>query len=155
MRQINRVVVHSTFTPKDIPTGFDELNQQAKEAGTKPQSGIHCPWHYIIRRDGTLEKGREEYDVGCHARRYDADSLGVILEGGRDSKGNIRADFSDSQIYRLLKLLEELENEYYDLTVDGFKDIPNGHPQSPPFDIKKLWQSRNCHAREQNRNNYS
>ena len=41
-------------------------------------------YHYYIRRDGEIQKGREETVRGAHARGMNTDSLGICFEGHGD-----------------------------------------------------------------------
>ena len=44
--------------------------------------GFDCiGYHYAIRRDGTIEHGRDVRDIGAHANGSNFDSVGVCLEG--------------------------------------------------------------------------
>lgn len=38
-------------------------------------------YHKVIRRDGTIENGRDTHLIGAHARGKNRDSLGICLEG--------------------------------------------------------------------------
>lgn len=40
-------------------------------------------YHYVIRRDGSIEKGRPDDMVGAHTSGQNANSLGICYEGGK------------------------------------------------------------------------
>lgn len=52
-REVTEVVVHWTYTANDINIGAEELQDMWKS-----QKSIGIPFHYIIRRDGRLQRGR-------------------------------------------------------------------------------------------------
>lgn len=52
-REITEVVVHWTYTANDINIGAEELHDMWKS-----QRSVGIPFHYIIRRDGRLQRGR-------------------------------------------------------------------------------------------------
>ena len=43
-------------------------------------------YHWLVRRDGTLEKGRPEHEIGAHARDggFNNKSVGIAFEGHGD-----------------------------------------------------------------------
>lgn len=114
MRYINRCVLHSTKTDANTDIGFDEINQMHADAGVKPINGIHCGFHYIIKRNGTVQRGRAEHEVGQHCGKYDSESLGVCLIGSLDN-------FTQWQFEALDELIGVLKDEYPNIKV--FKDL--------------------------------
>lgn len=78
-RPITETVVHwsETFTNKNI--GSDEINQTHIDFGL---DGIG--YHYVIRRDGSLQRGRPVGDVGQHSTKngHDKNSIGICFVGG-------------------------------------------------------------------------
>jgi len=78
-RDITEVVVHwtETFTNKNI--GSEEINSTHIGLGIK---GIG--YHYVIRRDGSLQRGRPLSNQGEHSSVNDHDefSIGLVFVGG-------------------------------------------------------------------------
>jgi hypothetical protein len=78
-RDITEVVVHwsETFTNKNI--GAEEINSIHLGLGLK---GIG--YHYVIRRDGSLQRGRPLSKEGDHssANEHDKYSIGLVFVGG-------------------------------------------------------------------------
>ena len=60
-------------------------------------------YHYYIRRDGEIQKGREETVSGAHARGMNADSLGICFEGHGDYEA-----FTQYQRNALCDLYEDI-----------------------------------------------
>jgi hypothetical protein len=78
-REITETVVHWTGTYIDQDIGAKDVHQWHLERGW---SG--CGYHYVIRRDGTIERGRPINFEGAHALQngHNKFSIGVSLVGG-------------------------------------------------------------------------
>jgi len=78
-REITEVVVHWTDTYSNANIGSEEINQTHFQLGLK---GIG--YHYVIRRDGSLQRGRPVNIQGQHAEinGHDKYSIGLAFVGG-------------------------------------------------------------------------
>ena len=78
-RDITEVVVHWTATYIDQDIGVEEIHRWHQEKGW---SGIG--YHYVIRRDGSIWRGRPVNYVGAHAKAngHNNRSIGVAFVGG-------------------------------------------------------------------------
>ena len=76
-RTIERIVVHWTETHTNKNIGSEEINGWHLSAGL---AGIG--YHYVIRRDGSLQRGRPVSVQGQHTPDYDLNSLGIVFVGG-------------------------------------------------------------------------
>jgi N-acetylmuramoyl-L-alanine amidase len=81
MREIKGIVVHCSASPDSRDLGFKEINRWHKENGWKSPSGIHCGYHYIVRRNGTVERGRPDSEIGSHVKGKNSKTLGVVWIG--------------------------------------------------------------------------
>lgn len=126
MRTIKKIIIHCTDSDDSLDIGFKEVNDWHRERGWLSPSGVSCGYHYIIRRDGSVEVGRPEAEVGAHARGHNSDSLGVSLVG--------RRDFSDEQMDALFAMmwglcrkheLDPTEDVIGHYEVDDKKTCPN------------------------------
>lgn len=104
MRKIKKLVVHCTASPDYRDVGFKEINDWHKARGWKSKSGISCGYHYIIRRNGEIEKGRPDREIGAHAYGTNSDSLGIVWVGTND--------ISPEQEQSLTSLLHLLMGKY-------------------------------------------
>lgn len=83
----------------------------------KGWSGIG--YHYVILKDGTIERGRAEKYIGAHAGSAgNGDSVGICLVGKLDNY--LPAEI---QIDSLVWLINELKARYGNLAVIGHKDV--------------------------------
>lgn len=138
-RDITEVVVHATesYTDKDI--GAIELNNIHNELG---HDGIG--YHYVIRRDGRLQRGRPINRNGEHAplNGHDVYSIGLVLVGGLNisSGGENPIDFRSAQAFTreqyttLEKFLRSFYRKYPGGQVFGHNDIDELE-LDPYFDV--------------------
>ena len=91
-------------------------------------------YHFVIRRDGTLELGRTVDQIGAHVQGRNADSIGVCLVGGR-STGSKAPDcnFTRQQWGALSLITQNLASQYPDAKVSGHRDHTNAKT-CPNFD---------------------
>ncbi len=83
------------------------------------QGWIGIGYHFVIRANGTIERGRPEDTIGSHAGpQGNGDSIGIVLTGNFE----IGAP-STAQMVALAELINELRSRYGDLTVIGHKDV--------------------------------
>lgn len=141
MRKINLIVVHCSATRATQDIGAAEIDVWHKARGF---SGIG--YHYVIRRDGEMERGRPDDQVGAHAKGYNANSLGVCLVGGIDVKGKPESNFTDAQFRSLEDLLSTFAERYPLTDVLGHRDLPWVSKSCPCFDVRAWMKSRAAKA---------
>lgn len=124
MRQINKIIIHAADTPADMDIGAAEINQWHLERGW---SGIG--YHWVIRRDGTLEEGRSEQTPGAHAYGHNQDSIGICMVGGKPD-----CNYTAAQWRALEALVDDLLARYPDSEVIGHRDVSD--KPCPMFDAK-------------------
>ena len=128
MRQINKVVVHCADTPASMDIGVREIDQWHKARGW---TGIG--YHYVIRRDGTIDAGRDVNVVGAHAYGHNKGSLGVCLVGG---KGGF--NFTMQQLDSLRILRKQLDAFTGPVKWVGHAELDAGKA-CPNFDVQALF----------------
>lgn len=75
---IKRMIIHHVGDPlRDVSA--EEIHGWHKAQGW---SGIG--YHYVIRRDGTIERGRPEEYVGSHAYGHNIGSIGINFAGNME-----------------------------------------------------------------------
>ena len=75
-------------------------------------------YHFYIRKDGTIYKGRDEKYAGAHCVDYNSISLGICLEGNFEIEKP-----TDSQLKSLTELLQHLKQKYGNVQVVGHRDL--------------------------------
>lgn len=78
-REVTEVVVHWTETHTNKNIGSEEINKYHLDLGLE---GIG--YHFVIRRDGSLQRGRPVNIQGQHAptNNHDLRSIGIVFVGG-------------------------------------------------------------------------
>lgn len=76
MRHIDSIVVHCTASPDYLDIGAKEIDQWHRDQGWS-QIG----YHYVVRRNGEIERGRPERLEGAHARGANQTSIGIVWVG--------------------------------------------------------------------------
>ena len=77
-------------------------------------------YHFIIRKDGTIERGRPEWAIGSHSGpKGNGDSIGIVLTGNFET-----GEPTAAQMNALVWLLNDyLFVKYGELKVIGHKDV--------------------------------
>ena len=131
MRSINLIIIHCSATRCNQNFPFEALYACHKAKGWKG-----CGYHYYITRDGQLHQGRDEAEVGAHARHYNAHSIGICYEGGLDERGRYADTRTPAQKRALVALLRSLKADYPDAQIIGHHDLPWVQKPCPCFDAK-------------------
>lgn len=135
------IVVHCSATGPKSDIGKREITQWHLKRGF-----VTIGYHYVIRRDGTIEQGRRETEIGAHVSGHNSNSIGVCMVGGVDAQGKPSDNFTESQYESLKILLGHLSIRYGDAQIVGHRDlspgldegVPEWRPtKCPGFDVKK------------------
>jgi N-acetylmuramoyl-L-alanine amidase len=96
-------------------------------------------YHYVIRRDGTVEEGRDVEVVGAHVSGFNDVSVGICMVGGVDADDPSKAknNFTEEQFASLKQLLIDLKVQYPKAKIQGHRDFPNVKKACPSFDVKE------------------
>lgn len=129
------IVVHCAATKPTMDIGLREIRSWHVQQGW-----LDCGYHFIIRRNGTVENGRPHDVVGSHVKGYNSHSLGICLVGGIDAKGAPENNFTPEQFNALKLLLIATQRQYPDAEVRGHRDLDSGKA-CPSFDVNKWLHS--------------
>ena len=114
----NRLVVHHTGTETDRDMSAEEIHRLHRDSFGWAGIG----YHYVIRKDGTIERGRSWNTVGAHAGGHNTDSVGISLAGNYE-----KAMPPSAQLESLIKLLTALCSIYglmpMETTILGHRDL--------------------------------
>lgn len=101
------------------------------------QKGWQCiGYHFVIKRDGTVEDGREVDKIGAHVENWNAVSVGICLSGGVDEAGTPVNNFTPEQFAALENLLKTLRFVYKTAVIQGHRDFPKVAKACPSFDVR-------------------
>ena len=127
MRTIRKIIVHCSATPPEWGRGLSvsEIADQIRGWHLK-RGWSDIGYHFVIGRDGKITKGRPVDIQGAHVKGQNADSIGVCLVGGKDSRAHheFHQHFTPQQRAQGLVLLAELAESYMpNLKVFGHNDF--------------------------------
>ena len=101
-RVTDQIVIHHTGNAVD-----DDLSAAEIDASHKGQGWTCIGYHYVIRKDGTVELGRPHWTVGAHAYGENPHTIGIHVCGNFEE-----AEPTDAQIESLAMLLANLCTDY-------------------------------------------
>ena len=129
MRKITLIIVHCSAYRPDQTSSAAQIDSDHRKRGWKFGIG----YHYVVRRNGSIEPGRPEWMVGAHCVGHNAHSIGVCYEGGLDIRGKPADTRTEAQRCSLRKLIEQLHAAYPKALIVGHRDL-NPMKDCPCFD---------------------
>ena len=130
------LIVHCSATQADIDVGAREIREWHQARGWSD-----IGYHFVIRRNGTIERGRPLHDIGAHVMGYNDKSVGICLVGGLDKKRRPEANFEPEQMGSLRILLAGLLKRWPQAKVIGHRDVPGVAKACPCFDVNDWFQN--------------
>lgn len=122
MRQIKAIVVHCAASEDSIDIGAAEIKhlhtapktEQIDWYGYKThgRGWSDIGYHYVIRRSGVVENGRDEDKIGAHVYGHNRNTIGVCVVG--------RKDFSPKQLESLKAMVKGLCHKH---SLDPTEDV--------------------------------
>lgn len=106
--ETNRIVIHHTGSGEDTDSSAAQIHEWHRNHNGWAGIG----YHFVIRKDGTIERGRPIWAMGAHAEGANYDSIGIHLSGDFTY-----AEPTEDQIERTAMLIANL-CEDYDIPTD-------------------------------------
>lgn len=137
--RVGLLVIHCSATRPSQDYGRAEIDRMHRQRGF-----FEVGYHYLIRRNGVVEPGRNIERQGAHAAGYNHISVGVCLIGGVEEHDvNAPEDnFTPEQFAALRQLLIELKKNYPGATIVGHGDLPGVKKACPSFSVPE-WLLKN------------
>ena len=135
MRNIDSIIVHCSATKAGLDFTATDIDRWHRERGF---NGIG--YHYVIRLDGKLEKGRDVALAGAHCKGWNEQSIGICYIGGLDENGRPADTRTNVQKRVLYQIIMDLQREYNILQVLGHRDTSpdlNGDGVIEPYEYVK------------------
>lgn len=105
-----RIILHNADAKK---CSAQDIHRWHKERGWAGMG-----YHFLVRKDGTIERGRPENTVGAHATGCNSDSIGICFEGAFMSERMGQAQISAGK-----ELINYLKSKYGISKVQKHKDV--------------------------------
>jgi N-acetylmuramoyl-L-alanine amidase len=137
-RSTDFIVIHCSATRGVQDIGAADIRRWHKAQGWKD-----IGYAFVIRRNGKVELGRPQGDIGSHVKGYNHNSVGVCMAGGLDDKTWKPTDnFTAAQWASLKVLVAKLVKDYPRAKVWGHRDFPAVSKACPCFNAK-TWARKN------------
>lgn len=117
-REVNLIVVHCSATRVDRDITARDIDSFHRVRGFSSWG-----YHYYVRKDGSIEKMRDESEPGAHAYGHNRDSIGLCYEGGLDVNGRPVDTRTAAQKRTLVALLRSLRADYPGARIVGHRDL--------------------------------
>ena len=119
MRSITMLIIHCSAVRPDQQSSVAQIDSWHRKRGFHLGVG----YHYVVRRDGEIEKGRPEWLTGAHCKNHNAHSIGICYEGGLNIRGQPDDTRTEAQKASMRRLLEELHLRYPRAIIIGHHDL--------------------------------
>lgn len=129
------IVIHAAATKPSMDIGAADIDKWHRQLGWS-----RIGYAFVIRRNGKVEEGRGEDEIGAHVKGYNDRSVGICMAGGIDKEGNPEDNFTDEQWAALEKLVKRLHAKYPRAEVVGHRDFPDVKKACPCFDVRTWWK---------------
>lgn len=129
-RTITKIMIHCSDSDSKFADDVSNIDRWHLENGWK---GVG--YHYFIRKDGLIQKGRPDTVMGSHVKGHNRYSLGICLHG--------KKRFAKEQAKSLTKLLK-----YLKFTYDINNEFVYGHrffnkdKTCPNFDVAEFLNTK-------------
>ena len=130
-KQTKYIVLHCSATRPSQDIDANTIDNWHRARGF-----FSIGYHYFIDRSGVREIGRQQDEVGAHAKGYNAISVSICLAGGvaEDDHKKAENNFTKAQFTELDKLLEELVTVYPYAHIIGHNQI--SIKECPSFNVQ-------------------
>ena len=127
------IVIHCSQTRPSQDWGAKEIDRVHREFGW-----LKIGYGKVIKRDGTVEQGREDDAVQAHVAGYNHTAYGLCLVGGATEEDwKVGEDnFTGEQFESLKKVLEELLVKYPDARIVGHYELDE-NKTCPNFSVRE------------------
>ena len=117
MRKIDSIIIHCSATKAGQDLTAMDIDRWHRQRGFNS-----IGYHYVIRLNGTIEKGRDISLPGAHCIGWNERSIGICYIGGVDINGKPADTRTNEQKQVLYQLIMDLQREYKILHILGHRD---------------------------------
>ena len=131
-RLITKIILHCSATME----GNDYTAEDIRRWHVDGNGWSDIGYHYVIRRDGTIEFGRPIDKVGSHTLGQNQNSIGICYVGGVDRNLRPKDTRTEAQKCAICDLLRVLLRMFPEATIHGHNEFDKGK-SCPCFDAKR------------------
>lgn len=127
----NYIVIHCSATRPSQDIDAKEIDHWHRSRGF-----LKIGYHFVIKRDGTVETGRDLEAVGAHVKTLNRESIGICMVGGVTEKDHTvpENNFTEDQWVSLYTLVQDMMGEYPMAKVIGHNEVSS--KACPSFDVQ-------------------
>ncbi len=136
------LIWHALDTPADFDVDIEDVNRWHIARGW-----VTGGYAGIIKRDGTIQRGRDldgdgdvTDEVGAHAAGFNRESIGWAYAGGRGPNGQPQGNPTTEQLAAMKFITQETESKFPGIKVIGHCDLLGVTKACPVIDIQ-YWRS--------------
>ena len=140
-KETKYIVVCCSHTNPSEDWGSREIDIEGRKEGL-----LEGGFHKIIKRDGTVENGRDIDSAGAFLhyemnrakhQPTNKNSIGIVLIGGGKGDGTSECNYTLDQFKSLKWIVDDLKMEFPDvIEIIGHRDI--FHTTEPEFNVQEL-----------------
>lgn len=127
-KDVEFLVVHSTDTNIHQDLSLQDILEYRKKEGY-PDIGFH----FVIHREGFISDGIPLDRAGTHTNHFDTKSVGILMVGGKTTRGKPSDNYTKEQHAALGMLLMALRYPFPNAVPKGSGELLGG--TSPHFSI--------------------
>lgn len=110
-RSTRRIIIHHSASP--------DVSAETIHSWHLGRGWAGIGYHYVIRSDGKIERGRPENTLGAHAgKEGNPDSIGICLLGNFSETVP-----TEQQLQSLIWLIRDIKSRYGNLAIQGHREI--------------------------------
>jgi len=119
------IIIHHSAHEEDVP--IETIDKWHKERGFKKVG-----YHYYVRKNGKVEVGREETEMGAHCKAggMNRKSIGICLAGNFTKQ-----EPTEEQIKSTRALVWSISHRFDIEGILGHKDVKGASTLCPAFDV--------------------
>tara|TARA_A100001011_G_scaffold359637_1_gene406285 strand:- start:475 stop:975 length:501 start_codon:yes stop_codon:yes gene_type:complete len=132
-QKTNYIVIHCSQTRPSQKIGVKEIDRWHRERGW-----LKVGYARVIKRDGTVEQGRDDDELQAHVKNYNHISTSVCVVGGaKEENWKLGEDnFTSEEWESLKKVLEELVIKYPEARIVGHYELDE-RKTCPNFNVRE------------------
>jgi N-acetylmuramoyl-L-alanine amidase len=135
--RVRHIVVHCSATPPSVHVDARVIDRWHRQKGW-----LMIGYHWVIKRDGGVEQGRQPDQPGAHVEGFNDKSIGICLAGGVAEKdGTPDNNFTWEQFSSLRSVIAGARILYPKAEVVGHRDMPGVRKACPSFDVREWLKS--------------
>lgn len=117
-RPVNEIILHCSATKEGADFSADDIRRWHRQRGF-----TDIGYHFVVRLDGTVEKGRDIDKVGAHCLNHNRRSIGICYIGGLDRAGRPADTRTCAQRLALPALISRLRRHHPGATIHGHREF--------------------------------